>query len=97
MRRRLDCEPAPRPLPDAIHGRRLELSVGVAATIVTRVTSWTLRQDDKQRDDDGRNYRRGKRSAQGETPVGDGLVNEVPHGCTKRSRQDEGDPKQGGA
>src|SRR5271156_1600620 len=59
------------------------------------MTSRALRQDDDQHNHCGRDGRRGQRAAQCEAAVGDGLVDEIAHGCAQRPCQDESDPKQG--
>src|ERR1039458_2074426 len=53
-----------------------------------------LRKQEKTRDDESADDRRGDRTAQGQTAIADRLVEEIPDGGAKRARQDEGGPKQ---
>ena len=59
----------------------------------TGVFSWTLRQHNQQRDDDGRNDRGGQRAAEIQAAVADRLIEKVAHGGAERPGQDERKPE----
>ena len=73
----------------------LELA-GRGREVVAIEPAGPLRQHDQGRQDEGGDHRRGQRTAQGQTAQGDGFVQEIADGRTKRAGEDERRPKEGG-
>jgi hypothetical protein len=71
----------------------LRFSILVHDAYCLRVHAWPLRQQQDAPDNEGRDDPRGKRSAQIEAAVADGLIEEVANRCPQRAGQNECGPE----